>query len=294
MRLQATVSQQTAGTSQRTAISTGPQTTASQCTFASNKPNESDTRADYLRDLDLDSEPIVNNPCPGFYRTNIDITPLSCDWENFVPWDCFTVEYGWHDLSEVDFFVKRVAKVRGEIRPLAFLPFDDPCIVFEAGGKYYFLNTAVSYLDDFGGDYASDDDFLKAIVDPHVERARFIFGEGTDDLYKAVDKEQRLQRRRAKAAEKLEKRKKIATKPMNVICSRACTKPARCVLSFRILLVCWDSSSLTNNLADLTDQRFHSVYEEKYNNIHNTISQLKATNYKNRKGQRVSANPRRA
>ncbi|KAJ7204736.1 hypothetical protein GGX14DRAFT_646032 [Mycena pura] len=196
-RPQAIVSQQTASTSQRTATSTGPQTTASQYTFASNKPNESDT-VDY-RVLELNA----SNPCLDFYRTNINITPLSCDWENFVPWDCFDVEDGWHDLSEVDFFVKRVAKVQGEIRPLAFLPFHDPCIAFEAGGKYYFLNTATSYLDDFGGDYASDDDFLKALLDPHVEGTRFIFEEGTDDLYKAVDKEQR---RRAKAAEKLAKK----------------------------------------------------------------------------------------
>lgn len=100
----------------------------------------------------------------------------------------------------MEFLVKRVAKVPGTIRPLAFVPnVPDPLVVFEAAGKYYYLNTAAAYLDRFGGDFESHDDFLGAFIrDPPIQGARHEFPDDTDDLYAAVCREQ--QRKAAKAA----------------------------------------------------------------------------------------------
>ncbi|KAJ6512489.1 hypothetical protein C8R45DRAFT_960572 [Mycena sanguinolenta] len=139
-------------------------------------------------------------PCAEFYRTQIDLGPFSCDWDHFVFSEFFTVGREWYDLTKMEFFVKRVMKIGGTIRPLAFLPVQDPCIVFEAGGNYYFLDTCTSYVEDFGGNFASDDGFLAAFTrPPRVTGKKYRFPKTTDELYAEVSKEQK---RRAKAAQK--------------------------------------------------------------------------------------------
>ncbi|KAJ7026364.1 hypothetical protein C8F04DRAFT_1190567 [Mycena alexandri] len=132
------------------------------------------------------------------YRTNLDLDPFSCDWEKWNR-SFLHIHWEWHDLSMMEFYVKRVAKVPGTIRPLAFVPdFPDPCIAFEAAGKYYYLNTAAAYLDRFGSDFESHDEFLAGLVrDPPIQGARHEFPDDTDDLYAAVCVEQ--QRKVAKA-----------------------------------------------------------------------------------------------
>ncbi|KAJ6448253.1 hypothetical protein C8R45DRAFT_1224731 [Mycena sanguinolenta] len=71
-----------------------------------------------------------------------------------------------------------VLEIQGTIRPLAFLPVQDPCIVFKAGGNYYYIETCTGYVEDFGGDFASDDDFLAVFSHPpFVTRKRYWFPE---------------------------------------------------------------------------------------------------------------------
>ncbi|KAF7368107.1 hypothetical protein MSAN_00876900 [Mycena sanguinolenta] len=115
------------------------------------------------------------NPCLDCYRTEIDIDPLS-----------------WYDLSEVEFFVQRVMKIQGTIRPLAFLPESQYlCIVFEAGSNYYSLDTCNDCWKDFGGDFASDDEFLVAFTGPaRVSGKKYYFPDDTNELYAAVCEEQ--------------------------------------------------------------------------------------------------------
>ncbi|KAJ6461425.1 hypothetical protein C8R45DRAFT_1080912, partial [Mycena sanguinolenta] len=145
------------------------------------------------------SQAVQKHPCANFYRTKINIDPLSCDWEKFPFPELFTVDQGWHDLTEMEFFVRRVAKIRGQIRPLAFLSACDPCVVFEVAGKYYYLNTGEAYLEQYGGGFASHDEFLEDVTRDRIDGAKFCFPDDTDALYYKV---WRVQDRRKSAAEK--------------------------------------------------------------------------------------------
>ncbi|KAJ7718266.1 hypothetical protein B0H16DRAFT_1700727 [Mycena metata] len=99
------------------------------------------------------------------YRADIDLDVFSCSWEKWNSSYFIDIRPSWHDLSLMEFFVKRVAKVPGTIRPLAFVPnVPDPLVVFEAAGKYYYLNTAADYLERFGGGWESHDVFLAAFT----------------------------------------------------------------------------------------------------------------------------------
>ncbi|KAJ6447598.1 hypothetical protein C8R45DRAFT_1047486 [Mycena sanguinolenta] len=121
---------------------------------------------------------VPENPCAQFYRTKLDIGPFTCDWQNFPFSHFFTASREWHGLSEMEFCVESVLEIQGTIRPLAFLPVQDPCIVFKAGGNYYYLETCTGYVEDFGGDFASDDDFLAVFSHPpFVTGKRYWFPE---------------------------------------------------------------------------------------------------------------------
>ncbi|KAF7357138.1 hypothetical protein MSAN_01308300 [Mycena sanguinolenta] len=136
------------------------------------------------------------------YRTKLDLHAFSYDWEKWQHQIFLDVHPMWYDLTAMKFFVKRVAKVAGTIRPLAYLPGVDPCVAFEAAGKYYYLNTASDYLERFGGDFDSQDDFLAAFTRyPPIKGAVHQFPDDTEELYAAVWKEQ--DRRAAKAAKTL-------------------------------------------------------------------------------------------
>ncbi|KAJ7303078.1 hypothetical protein DFH08DRAFT_904299 [Mycena albidolilacea] len=136
------------------------------------------------------------------YRTKLDLHPFSCDWEKWHHQLFLDVHPMWYDLTAMEFFVKRVAKVTGTIRPLAYLPGVDPCVAFEAAGKYYYLNTASDYLERFGGEFDSHDDFLTAFTRyPPIKGAVHQFPDDTEELYAAVWKEQ--DRRAARAAKTL-------------------------------------------------------------------------------------------
>ncbi|KAJ7256736.1 hypothetical protein C8J57DRAFT_1344205 [Mycena rebaudengoi] len=146
---------------------------------------------------------VVKNPCLNFYRTKINLGPFSCDWEKFLAWRFFAVSSDWHDLTEMDFFVKRLFKIPGTIRPLAFLDYYEPCIVFEAGGEYCYLDTGSNdYLIHYGHAFASEDDFLAAFIHRHppLEGTIHEFPDDTEDLYDAVWDEQK--QRKKEAAEK--------------------------------------------------------------------------------------------
>ncbi|KAJ7222273.1 hypothetical protein GGX14DRAFT_428365 [Mycena pura] len=134
------------------------------------------------------------------YRTKLDLNLCSCDWEDWHDHTFLEVPPEWHDLTLIEFFVKRVAKVPGIIRPLAYVPdVPDACVAFEAAGKYYYLNTAADYLERFGGGFFSHDDFLAAFTrDPPIKGVMHQFPPDIDELYAAVCKEQK--RRMAKAA----------------------------------------------------------------------------------------------
>jgi hypothetical protein len=75
----------------------------------------------------------------------------------------FAVPPNWHGITEIDFFVKHIYNIhdQGTIRPLASLPAMDPCILFEAGGEYYYINFCNDFLVRHGSDFASPDDFLR-------------------------------------------------------------------------------------------------------------------------------------
>ncbi|KAF8171231.1 hypothetical protein K438DRAFT_2024115 [Mycena galopus ATCC 62051] len=137
------------------------------------------------------SEIVEKFPRASFYRTKLHLRNYSCQWEEFSDWRFFCISPEWHDLTEMEFFIKRLCKVRGTIRPLAFLPFPEPCIAFEAGGMYYYLDTCRDFLERFGHNFASDDAFLSAFT----RRRRILgklyrFPDDTDRLYWAVVDEQ--------------------------------------------------------------------------------------------------------
>ncbi|KAJ7051820.1 hypothetical protein C8F01DRAFT_1376655 [Mycena amicta] len=109
------------------------------------------------------------------------------------------VSLGWHDLSEMEFYVRRVAKVRGTIHPLAYVDGVEACVAFEAAGLYYYLNTAAQFLEHFGR-FRSHDDFLRGLsAEPRIRGAVHQFPEHIVEVYAAVCKEQK---RRAAKAEK--------------------------------------------------------------------------------------------
>ncbi|KAF8183211.1 hypothetical protein K438DRAFT_1766895 [Mycena galopus ATCC 62051] len=143
----------------------------------------------------------VGYPRASLYRTKLHLRPYSCEWEHFSDWRFFCISPEWHDLANMEFFVQRVCKVRGTIRPLAFLPFPDACIAFEAGGQYYYLDTCRDYLERFGGNFASDDEFLAAFTRRRIIGSIYRFPNDTDDLYAAVWDEQ--EQRKQAAAQKL-------------------------------------------------------------------------------------------
>ncbi|KAF8181235.1 hypothetical protein K438DRAFT_1768068 [Mycena galopus ATCC 62051] len=146
---------------------------------------------------------VEKNPCLDFYRTKMNLRPFSCDWDNFDEWTFFTVPTGWHDLTEMDYYVKRVFNLPGTIRPLAFLDYQEPCIAFEADGEYYYIDTASNeHLAHFGSNFTSDDHFLRAFIHgrPHPVRGTIHEFPDTSDLYAAVWREQEL---RQKTAEKV-------------------------------------------------------------------------------------------
>ncbi|KAJ6490922.1 hypothetical protein C8R45DRAFT_928754 [Mycena sanguinolenta] len=103
------------------------------------------------------------------------------------------VRSSWSDLTEMEFFVRRVMKIQGgPIRPLAFPPDHEYlCIIFEAGGNYYSLDTSNDCWEHFEGDFASDDEFLAALVGASgIRRLKWSFPDNTDDLYTAAWEEQ--------------------------------------------------------------------------------------------------------
>ncbi|KAJ7062243.1 hypothetical protein C8F01DRAFT_1368873 [Mycena amicta] len=134
------------------------------------------------------------------YRTTLNLHPYSCDWDNWDHYEFFDVQADWYDLSEMEFFVKRLTKVPDTIRPLAFIETLYPCLAFEAAGKYYWLDTTSSYLERFGGGWLSHDAFLAAFIrtqPPVLKGEVYNFPDETDHLFVAVSREQ--QRRAAKA-----------------------------------------------------------------------------------------------
>ncbi|KAF8171217.1 hypothetical protein K438DRAFT_2024108 [Mycena galopus ATCC 62051] len=142
-------------------------------------------------------------PRASFYRTKRDLRPYSCAWKEFSDWRFFCIHPQWHDLTDMEFFIKRLCKVPGTIRPLAFLPLPDACIAFAADGKYFYLDTCKDFLERFGGRFASDDEFLEAFTRrPRITGKVFRFPDDTDRLYWAVWDEQE-QRKQAAAAQEL-------------------------------------------------------------------------------------------
>ncbi|KAJ6490850.1 hypothetical protein C8R45DRAFT_928681 [Mycena sanguinolenta] len=129
----------------------------------------------------------AGNPCLRFYHTKIDIRPigLSCDWDEFQFWPLFTV---------------RLLIQGGLIPPLVFPPdYHYFCMVFEAGGNYYSLDTCNDCCEHFQGDFASDDEFLAALVSASgIRRLKWSFPDDTGDLYAAAWEEQ--ERKAAEAA----------------------------------------------------------------------------------------------
>ncbi|KAJ7051804.1 hypothetical protein C8F01DRAFT_638208 [Mycena amicta] len=124
------------------------------------------------------------------YHTDLDFGLFSCDWDKWNHCWFLDINDEWHDLSEMEFHVKRLAKIPGTIRPLAYVHGPDPCIAFEAAGKYFYLNTAADFLERFGR-FRSHDDFLRALsAVPRLKGALHEFPNDTSELYAAVGKEQ--------------------------------------------------------------------------------------------------------
>ncbi|KAF8139449.1 hypothetical protein K438DRAFT_1995990 [Mycena galopus ATCC 62051] len=141
------------------------------------------------------------NPCLRVYRTKIDLGLFSCDWENYA---AGPVTSYWHDLTELDFYVRRLFRIHGPIRLLAFLDFYELCILFEASGEYCYLDTGgndCQCLVHYGHAFESPDEFLTAFIhgDPPLEETEYKFPEDTEDLY-ASGCEELTQRREAEKA----------------------------------------------------------------------------------------------
>ncbi|KAJ7251668.1 hypothetical protein C8J57DRAFT_1352228, partial [Mycena rebaudengoi] len=144
--------------------------------------------------------PIVYGALTTLPQSTVPATPDI--WDGVVK-QLFAVSSDWHDLTEMDFFVKRLFKIPGTIRPLAFLDYYKPCIVFEAGGEYCYLDTGSNdYLIHFGHAFASQDDFLAAFIHRHppLEGTIHEFPDDMEDLYDVVWDEQK--QRKKEAAEK--------------------------------------------------------------------------------------------
>ncbi|KAJ7194242.1 hypothetical protein GGX14DRAFT_404866 [Mycena pura] len=127
------------------------------------------------------------------YHTKLDLNLCLCDWEDWHDQMFLEVPLEWHDLTLMEFFIKRIAKVPGIICPLAYVPdVLDACVTFEATGKYYYLNTAADYLEHFGGGFYSHDDFLAAFTqDPPIKGTVHHFPCDMEELYAAVWEEQK-------------------------------------------------------------------------------------------------------
>ncbi|KAJ7062229.1 hypothetical protein C8F01DRAFT_127054 [Mycena amicta] len=139
------------------------------------------------------------------YRTTLDLHPYSCEWESWEHRRFLDVNSDWHDLSDMEFFVRRVGNVFGTIRPLAFLKAVQPCVAFEVASRYYWLNTKSNFLERFGGRWRSHDAFLAALTStqpPVLKGAVHEFPPDVDVMYAVVCKEQKRKRRAAEAAER--------------------------------------------------------------------------------------------
>ncbi|KAJ7022176.1 hypothetical protein C8F04DRAFT_1272889 [Mycena alexandri] len=137
---------------------------------------------------------------PNFHRTTLPIAPWSTAWEICGNIRFFTPSFVWHDLSEFNFFVKRVMQISGPTRPIAFLPeMPDADILFEAGGEYYEVDTVECRHVRYGGGFTSPDEFLRRL--PRLKGLVEEFPDSTDDLYAEVCREQ--QRLKEAAAQKL-------------------------------------------------------------------------------------------
>ncbi|KAJ7157495.1 hypothetical protein C8R46DRAFT_1040480 [Mycena filopes] len=120
----------------------------------------------------------------------LDLDPWSTDWENNDQQYFFEVRARWHNLSELDFFVKRLMKVPGTILPIAFYTHAiDPCVLFEADGEYYEIDLMHCRLVRYGVEFASADDFLEQL--PLLRGAVERFPKHSDELYGATWREQR-------------------------------------------------------------------------------------------------------
>ncbi|KAJ7168903.1 hypothetical protein C8R46DRAFT_242243 [Mycena filopes] len=96
-----------------------------------------------------------------FHRTTLDdIYPLRTDWEN-LPWLFFDIPWYWADLTLIEFYVKRIFGVHGDIHPVAFVDTCEPYVFFEAGGEYFSMSKSMMTLTRYGGAFTDPDDFLK-------------------------------------------------------------------------------------------------------------------------------------
>ncbi|KAJ6619214.1 hypothetical protein B0H10DRAFT_2217073 [Mycena sp. CBHHK59/15] len=120
---------------------------------------------------------------------------FSCDWNKYSDTTFFLVPLEWHNLSEIDFCVKRLLKVQGTIHPLAYLRMTDPCILFEADGQYYYINCCNDFLVRYGREFVSDDDFLTRRL--QIKSVVEEFPLHSNQQYAAVCEEQRALEQKA-------------------------------------------------------------------------------------------------
>ncbi|KAK7014041.1 hypothetical protein R3P38DRAFT_3004583 [Favolaschia claudopus] len=129
----------------------------------------------------------------NFFRTTVPLSSISCDWSQHTCYNqfVFCVPPNWHNLTEIEFWIHRLFKIEGDIYPLAYLHAGEGSIYFRADGKYYCVCEG-EYLDCYGSEFESDDDFLAKYSERqgYLQLLRTPFPDNTEDIWEAVDREQ--------------------------------------------------------------------------------------------------------
>ncbi|KAK6977357.1 hypothetical protein R3P38DRAFT_2666813 [Favolaschia claudopus] len=135
------------------------------------------------------------DPARNFYRTTVPLSSISCDWSQHTRYNqfVFCVPPKWHNLTKIEFWIHHLFKIEGDIYPLAYLHAGpDGSIFFRAGGKYYSV-CAGEFLDCYGSEFQNDDDFLASFSERqgYLQLLRTPFPDDTEEIWEAVDREQR-------------------------------------------------------------------------------------------------------
>ncbi|KAJ6553082.1 hypothetical protein B0H19DRAFT_1263495 [Mycena capillaripes] len=90
----------------------------------------------------------------------------SCNWAKWQGISFFCIPPRWYNLSEADLIFKHCFKIPGALRPLAWRNLGPyPNVLVAAGDEYFFWNGNDDILTRYGGGFASDEAFLRHLME---------------------------------------------------------------------------------------------------------------------------------